>query len=209
MSDIQKAMELIGGVAPTPEQTQRVQAIAHSLGIAQNDPMLSILIALDVYHGVFSDLPNKVIELAQSAAVAASTQAKIAANKTVTETMTALTPKVREAMGQVVSQVATRQMFQWGIGALIVSALIVTGTFWYAHSTGLEAGRGLGYAEVKDEKAAADWANTPEGRTAYRFAQSGELQRLARCEGKGWEIKKHACYPHAVPTEGTYGWRLP
>lgn len=209
MSDIQKAMELIGGVAPTPEQTQRVQAIAHSLGIAQNDPMLSILIALDVYHGVFSSLSTKAKELAHNAAVAASAEAKSAADRTVTETMTALTPKVQEAMGQVVSQVATRQMFQWGAGALIVSALLMTGTFWYAHSTALEAGRGLGYAEVKDEKAAAAWANTPEGRTAYRFAQSGELQRLARCEGKGWEIKKRICYPSAVPGEGTYGWQLP
>lgn len=209
MSDIKEAMRLIGGIAPTPQQIQRVQAIAHSLHVAENDPMLSILIALDCYHGVFSDLPNKAIELAESAAVAASTQAKIAADRTVTETMTALTPKVQEAMGQVVSQVATRQMFQWGAGALIVSALLMAATFWYAHSTGLEAGRGLGYAEVKDEKAAAAWANTPEGRTAYRFAQSGELQRLARCEGKGWEIKKRICYPSAVPLEGTYGWTLP
>lgn len=53
MNDIKPAMKLIGGVEPTPQQVQRVQAIAHSLGIASNDPMLPILIALDAYHGAF------------------------------------------------------------------------------------------------------------------------------------------------------------
>lgn len=47
------------------------------------------------------------------------------------------------------------------------------------------------------------------GRLAYRFAQSGELQQLARCSGKGWKVEKGACYPYPAPNEGTYGWGLP
>ena len=84
---------------------------------------------------------------------------------------------------------------------------------WYlhnsSHDSGYKAGYGAGYTEAKDEKAAVAWANTPEGKMAYRFAQSGELQRLAKCSGKGWEVEKGACYPYSVPKEGTYGWRMP
>jgi len=93
-------------------------------------------------------------------------------------------------------------------------AFLCVGLFgWYMHSSGkdsgYQAGYGAGYTEAKDEKAAAAWANTPEGRLAYRFAQSGELQRLARCSGKGWKVEKGICYPHPVPNEGVYGWALP
>jgi len=74
---------------------------------------------------------------------------------------------------------------------------------------GLSAGYGAGYTEAKDEKAAAAWANTPEGRLAYRFAQSGELQRLARCNGKGWKVEKGVCYPMQNSDGNVYGWALP
>ena len=78
-----------------------------------------------------------------------------------------------------------------------------------------EAGTVFSYLPVKegekldDEKAAAAWANTPEGKLAYRFAQSGELQRLAKCQGKGWTVEKGNCFPYALQNKGTSGWRLP
>lgn len=60
MSDIKEAMRLIGGVAPSPEQVRRVQSIAHSLGIPNNDPLMMQYVALDCYFGVFSELPEKI-----------------------------------------------------------------------------------------------------------------------------------------------------
>jgi hypothetical protein len=52
--------------------------------------------------------------------------------------------------------------------------------------TDYQVGYGAGYTEAKDEKTATAWASTPEGRTAYRFAQSGELQLLPPpgCRGR-------------------------
>jgi hypothetical protein len=208
MTDIKGAMKLIGGVEPTPQQVQRVQAIAHSLGIAQNDPMLSILIALDCYHGVFSDLPTKSKELAHTVALTASTQAKASVDKTVNETISRLEPEVQKAMGKVVAQVATRQMFQWAIAAIIIAGLALGLTFWYGHSTGIESGKAIGYADAKDEKAAAAWANTPQGQQAYWLAKVGSIDTLAKCSGKGWKIENGLCYPFPAGDQKVYPWKI-
>lgn len=213
MSDIRAAMRLIGGIEPTPEQVQRVQAIAHSLGVSDNDPMLSILLALDCYHGVFNAMPERIKSAADLAATAAADQAKLAADRAVGQAITHLTPAVEKAMGEVVSRVATRQMLQWAAGALAVAAICIGLTFWYAHSTGTEsgyqAGYGAGYTEAKDEKAAATWANTPQGKSAYRLAQAGSLDALVNCNRPGWSKTKNACYVQAAPDNKTYGWALP
>jgi hypothetical protein len=103
-------------------------------------------------------------------------------------------------------------MWQWAGGCIAVAFLCVGIFGWYmyssGHDDGYNSGYGVGYSEDKDEKAAA-WANTPEGKLAYRFAQSGELQRLAKCQSKGWTVKRGNCFPYPFQNKGTYGWRLP
>ena len=83
---------------------------------------------------------------------------------------------------------------------------------WLVHESGkdsgYQAGFGRGYTEAKDEKAAAAWANTPEGKLAYRFAQTGSIASLAKCDKPGWYIEKGVCYVKQT-SEGIYGWGLP
>lgn len=62
MSDLNKAVQMIAGVPVTPATIQRIQAIAHSLGMSENDAMLPILVMLDTYHGAFSGAPAVVAE---------------------------------------------------------------------------------------------------------------------------------------------------
>ncbi|MBU2780245.1 hypothetical protein HAP98_08095 [Acidithiobacillus caldus] len=75
MSDLKKAIGLITGREPTPEDINRVSAIAHALDIPQNDAMFPILVTLDAYYGTFSKLPkamentaNKIASNAEEAA---------------------------------------------------------------------------------------------------------------------------------------------
>ncbi len=88
----------------------------------------------------------------------------------------------------------------------------VGGGGWYVndrgHTDGYNSGYGIGYKEAKDEKAAAAWANTPEGKLAYRFAQSGELQKILHCQNKGWQVRKGMCLP-AEAGGVVYGWFMP
>ena len=81
MADLREAIKQITGKEPSPEQINRIQAIAHALDIPQNDAMFPILATLDIYYGTFTRLPasmeasaNKIAEKAEK-----DTQGRIAA----------------------------------------------------------------------------------------------------------------------------------
>ena len=81
MADLREAIKQITGKEPSPEQINRIQAIAHALDIPQGDAMFPILATLDIYYGTFTKLPasmeasaNKIAEKAER-----DTQGRIAA----------------------------------------------------------------------------------------------------------------------------------
>ena len=67
----------------------------------------------------------------------------------------------------------------------------------FARESGREILRGGldGYLKAHEEKAAADWANTPEGQLGYGLAKAGSLRELAGCTGKGWKRRDGSCVP--------------
>lgn len=215
MNDIKPAMKLIGGVEPTAHQVQRVQAIAHSLGIASNDPMLPILIALDAYHGAFSALPAAARKAAEAAAVSAATQSKVAIDRAISEAILTLSPAAAKALSAVASDVAGKEKAQWIAAVTLIVVVAFTLSGWLTHvtsySSGFNSGKAEGYQQAKDEKAAVAWANTTQGRLAFELAQAGSLEALAHCSNKGWEFDKKEKKCTAQPvTEGgkqlIYGW---
>lgn len=215
MSDIRQAMKLIGGVESTPQQQQRVQAIAHSLGIATNDAMFPILVALDVYHGAFSALPAKAREAADNAAKNAADRSIEVINLSVAKAVMNLGPKVSDAIVKVANDINQVDKWKWIGGVVVAVALAFTMFGWFVHATGyssgFDGGRAEGYKQAADEKAAAAWANTTQGRLAFEVAQAGSLEQLAYCNGKGWRLSKGTCSPQPV-TEGkdlmVYGWQV-
>lgn len=74
---------MIAGVQVTPATIQRIRAIAHSLGLSENDAMLPILIMLDTYHGTFSSAPTAVVEAIKKASKDVSGTIDAAAKKSV------------------------------------------------------------------------------------------------------------------------------
>jgi len=212
MSDVKKAMKLIGGVEPTPEQVNRVMAIAHSLNIGNNDPLLPMLIAMDCYHGAFSTLPEKNRIAANEAANMSAKMIQQHIDRVLAEAVSAITPTMTSAMNDVavtaVKNAGYKDMTIWALGALIASTVALIAAFALGHNFGKTSGNEEGYAVAKDEKAAAAWANTIEGKLAYRFAQTGEMSKIANCAGTGWANKNGTCFPHPTK-DGTYGWTLP
>ena len=199
MSDIKEAMRLIGGVSPSPEQVRRVQAIAHSLDIPNNDPMMMLYVALDCYTGVFSELPEKMKKAAGDAAKNAADQSTIAVNTAVAKAVSSLGPQVGESIVRVANDINQIDKAKW-IGAVVISVALASSILgWITHTTGyssgFETGKAAGYKAAADEKAMAAWANTDQGRLAYELAQSGSLEMLANCNGRGWKLVKGVCSP--------------
>jgi hypothetical protein len=209
LTDLRTAIREIGGKEPTPEQIQRIQAIAHSLGIAMNDPMLAILTALECYYGAFSAFPEKAQLAANAAAESAERQAKVTVDRAVREAIASdLQPAASQALEAVAHQVSGKRMFQWGAGAIIVASLCVAFTALLAYTGGWNVGKAAGYEQAREEKAAASWASTPQGKQAYHLAQAGSLDALVKCSYPGWQQEKGNCIPYAAKDRQTYGWKL-
>ena len=209
----QEVFKRLNGREATAEDVLKFERLTTALETTPGDAMLAVLVALDHYETLYGTIPKRITDTAANTLTSFKEAANAQATASMEKAKEELAKTVSEVAVKVASNTATKRMWQWAAGCIAVAFLCVGLFGWYMHSSGkdsgYQAGYGAGYTEAKDEKAAAAWANTPEGRLAYRFAQSGELQRLARCSGKGWKVEKGACYPYPVPNEGTYGWGLP
>jgi hypothetical protein len=104
------------------------------------------------------------------------------------------------------------------IAAAVLAALAATllaggAGYLLGRAAGWEHGRADGYLAAADEKAAAAWANSADGRRAWAMDRNGSLAVLARCGNPGWKVERkggrRVCYPHADEDGNVYGWRLP
>jgi hypothetical protein len=119
---------------------------------------------------------------------------------------------VATAARDVARYTAGRNMAQWIAYCMLTSCIVLIGFGWFVHSqaraSGYDSGYAAAYEQAKDEKAAAAWANTPEGRKAWRLARAGDIANLLDCDRPGWYTKDGACYVGNAPDKMIYGWRL-
>jgi hypothetical protein len=88
---------------------------------------------------------------------------------------------VATTLTDVANAVATKSAVQWIVGGVLLAGTfaVVAGVLGY--NSGKDAGNDFGYAQARDEIAAAAWANTPNGKLAFRLEKSGELEHILRC----------------------------
>lgn len=213
MNELDDSFAKLLGRQPGDAERQSLYRVRDALGLKNNDALWLVLMALQHYQGQYEKFPQAIAQAAKDTLV----NFKVTADATVKASAEAAKADLAQAVASAAREVAhhtsAKQMWQWAGGCIAV-AFLCAGLFgWYMHSSGERSGYNsgyrAGYAKAKDEQAAAAWADTPEGRLAYRFAQSGELQRLARCQGKGWKVEKGTCYPYPVLNGVPYGWKLP
>lgn len=188
MSDLDDSFAKLLGRQPSDAERQSLYRVRDALGLKNNDALWLVLMALHHYQGQYEKFPQTIAQAAKDTLV----NFKVVADATVKASSEAakadLAQAVASAAQEVANNTSAKQMSQWAAGCIAVTVLCVCLFGWYMHSSGkasgYQAGYCAGYTEVKDEKGAAAWANTPEGRLAYRFAQSGELQRQRLEEGE-------------------------
>ncbi|URR10760.1 DUF6753 family protein [Enterobacter roggenkampii] len=209
----QEVFKRLNGREATAEDVLKFERLTTALETTPGDAMLAVLVALDHYETLYGTIPKRITDTAANTLTSFKEAANAQATASMEKAKEELAKTVSEVAVKVASNTATKRMWQWAAGCIAVAFLCVGLFGWYMHSegstSGYSLGYGTGYNEAKDEKAAAAWANTQEGRLAYRFAQSGELQRLARCNGKGWKVEKGVCYPMQNSDGNVYGWALP
>lgn len=212
MSDLDESFAQLLGRQPSDAERQELYRVRDALGLKNNDALWLVIMVLQHYKGEYKDIPNEIKAVVEEVLANVNATA-VAVMKAAAEAAKAdLAAAVAEAAHQVARDVAIKEKVQWIALSAVTVAICFFAVFWMtdyrSYNAGYNSGYGVGYRESKDEKAAAAWANTPEGKLAYRFAQAGALQRLAHCQGNGWQTKQGYCYPYPLDNK-VHGWRLP
>jgi hypothetical protein len=200
----------LNGREAMPADVLRFERLCKALGTAPNDALLAVLVALDYYQSMYETMPEKIRK--ESETTLASF--KLAAERTATAAFKTSEAAHADALVQLADKVAvqasTKSMFKWTAGCIAVVVAMLCPLLWYVHSAGVDDGKALGYDQAKDEKAAAAWANTPQGKSAYKLAQTADINTLLKCNAPGWKIdtEKGLCLVGPV-SNGTYGWHVP
>ncbi len=207
--------EALGPNDPIMVNVTVMQAVADALlsSLAQRQEDLSTAAREKLLVGVRS-----LIEAAQKAGAAASAASASQAAELVHQAGLDLGEDLRSLLEAATSELADRtaaaatatatareRSWRWTAGAVGLMAIVVLA----AGAASYVLGRDHALATVRDEKAAAAWANTPEGLLARRFAAAGGLEVVARCRGVGWSEQHGVCYPYPEASGKVYGWRLP
>lgn len=209
MNELDESFAKLLGRQATDSERQNLYRVRDALGLKNNDALWLVLMALQHYESQYQKLPQAIAKAAEKTLNDFRATADAVAKASAEAAMSDLAQAVAVVAREVARDVAGKQKTQWIIGSIVVAALTFASFGWYMHSTGKEAGYGVGYAEAKDEKAAAAWANTPEGKMAYKLAQAGSIGSLSKCDQPGWLVEKGVCYVMPAPDKKTYGWRLP
>lgn len=127
MADIRKGIELVQGREPSPEQIAKIQQVAHSFDIPQNDPLFPFVVFMDVSTGVFTELPGRIVKATNKAANNAAETAAAQATEQVSRAVADLIPTITQAtaaqMAKAVRQNnANRSFLGIGIAALVLAA---------------------------------------------------------------------------------------
>jgi hypothetical protein len=213
MSDLDDSFANLLGRQPSDAERQQLYKVRDALGLKNNDALWLVMMALQHYQWQYEKFPVMIALAAKHTLVDFKATADAAAKASVEAAKADLAKAVATVAREVARRVAGTEMTQWMLACVLVAFFAFGGFGWYMHRTaytaGFNSGYGSGYTEAKDEKAAAAWANTPEGKTAYRMAKRGDIGRLSHCERPGWYIEDGVCYVKPDDKGSTYGWRVP
>lgn len=208
MSDLDNSFQKLLGRQPTDAEVQKLYRVRDALELKNNDALWLVLMALQHYETSYERMP-KAIETAASSVLL---KVKAAADSTMKASAESFKADMAQAVASVAEDVARntsrKQLWQWAAGAVGVAFLTLGLGGWGAFTKGAESGRAEAYQQVQDEKAAAAWANTPQGQAAYRLAQAGDLDLLVSCSAEGWKIEKKVCFPNVDVNNRVHGWHL-
>jgi len=216
MSTIDDSFAKLLGRQPSDDEKQKLYRVKDALHLDNDDALWLVLIALQHYQTLYEQIPGAIdkvaVDILRGFRITAEATAK-AANESAKAD---LSKAVAEVAHQVATDTARKDMWQWAGMAFALAVLLVALVSYMLgvqFDKGVDAGKvegaATGYQQAKDEKAAAAWANTPEGQMAYKLARAGSLEKLANCGLPGWFISDGACYVKPAAADGSiYGWAL-
>lgn len=211
MDDLDDSFAKLLGRQPTDTERQQLYRVRDALGLKNNDALWLVIMALQYHQAMYAHFPEQIQQAAEETLLQfqQSANSVLAASK---ESAKADLAKAVSAAARDVARLTAARQTTRSITVCLLACCVVIGALgYYLHRDAYNAGYATGYgqacSEAKDEKAAAAWANTPQGKAAYRLAQYGAIDSLIKCNQPGWKIEKGICYVHPAVDGSIYGWR--
>lgn len=212
MNSLDDIFSRLLGRQATDSERQQLYRVRDALEIKNNDALWLVLMALQHYQSMYEKFPPMIKATARDALIEFKLAADATANAAANRAKADLANAVAAAAKDVARYTAGRSMAQWIACCMLMSCIVLIGFGWFVHSharaSGYDSGYAAAYEQAKDEKAAAAWANTPEGRKAWRLARAGDITSLVDCDRPGWYAKDGACFVDRAPDKMLYGWRV-
>lgn len=197
------------GREPDAKDIKVINRISDALSIGPNDAVWAILIALQYYASLYEAIPARIGEVTSESAERVKVLADVTMETAARDAQARLADAVATIAHDVAQDVSRKQKIRWISIAAVVISLTIGIIGWVGWAAGYHSGNLAGYQKVIDEKAAASWANTDQGKAAFNLSKSGYLDILIRCSRPGWEIKGGYCIPRSDEHGGIYGWEIP
>lgn len=213
MTNLDDSFAKLLGRQPSDAERQRLYKVRDALDLKNNDALWLVLMALQHYETQYEKIPGEIAKATQDTLSQFKVTADATAKASVATAQANLAQAVATTAKEVAHHTSRKQMWQWAAGCMTLTVITLASLSWYIHKQAYDAGYNLGYGtaymQAKDEKAAASWANTPEGKLAYKMAKIGGLQQVARCQNNGWVVQNGACFVKTAADGQIYGWQLP
>lgn len=213
MSGIASVLEQIKERKPTDEELRRIYKISNALGMNDNDVFMSLIAALDHYHGLYDAIPSSINEATRKASLEAVERAKAAISEMVAEKERNLSEAVYLSAEKVAEASSTKVMLKWISTAMIACTLCLCAVSWFSYNQGKKSGFSMARDEDLFLKTRDAWAQTESYRNAFLYYQKGLLDPILKCNQKGLKIENGFCYPHEFIDEKgkkwVFGWKIP
>lgn len=191
------------------KERQSFDRFIATMGIREQDALLTFFLFQEQNLGRFEAIPASIGKTADDAERLFAAKLNLTKAALLNDLGPELAKTVVTQSNAIAGKKAWTDFIRVTLCAVMSTSVILLAVGYIAHDAGLKTGNAEGYAQARDEKAAAAWATTPEGRVAYSLALAGSLRHLADCDGPGWKIENHICRPYATAKGGTGGWHLP
>lgn len=211
--DFQEVFKQLNGRTATPADINRFERLTLALETSPGDALLAVLVALDHYETLYADIPEKISHAATVTLEQFKTSSDATALAAIASAKADLTKAVSEAAQKTLQNDSKKNIWQWVGGCVVASLICFAGSGWWLHEEGYASGYKSGYhvasEKVKDEKEAAAWGNSEEGKAAHRLAQVARISSFLNCSEPGWSVENGGCFVKTASDGKLHGWKLP
>lgn len=194
--------------APTPAEIVDIHQLQNVEGVKDHDPLLSLFVRMIGHDSMLTGTPQKITDATDAAATKISALVALETKKHAAASAREAGHAIAETALEVAPTMAARSLAKWLSVCIVVLAIVIVASNYFAFKKGEESGMTQGYAKAFDEKAAFAWSNTETAKLARKMNQY-TLSTLLHCTHASWKAEKGRCVPYANLDQTLSAWPLP